>query len=243
MKEEFAVRTTDADRTLGDIEDVFYNVDAESDFEDENDFVYDIVNDATDIGDEGSGSDYELDGNYAVVDLGSLDEGGYAVEIIGLEAVTYTVFEAGDEGDEDAISGEGEDVLFYGFGIDQVSNLGDFENRVDELQFVAATAPGSNPIDLEQTSVQFIGEQGADSVAISDARNVNDIQGVTDGVLTDSTDRAEVTFRVVGEIDNYNRLSEGERLSVIFTTDSGATTETELRVPTTITNDDESVRL
>ncbi|ELY93085.1 flagellin [Natrialba chahannaoensis JCM 10990] len=228
IENELAVRATDSDRSQGIIEEVVFEANEAADFETA------AVETALD--------DANLDDDdVAVFDLGELDEGDYVLELIGLDEEAVDTFAVDDTGDDHVIT----DGAAGPVDIIPTESLefGDFENRVSEVQFVTATAPGSNPIDLEQTSVQFIGEQGADSVAISEARNVENIQGVTDGVLTDSTDRAEVTFRVVGEIDNYDRLTEGERLSVIFTTDSGATTEAELRVPTTITNDDESVRL
>ncbi|WP_425438190.1 hypothetical protein [Natronorubrum halalkaliphilum] len=52
-----------------------------------------------------------------------------------------------------------------------------------------------------------------------------------------------MSFAVVSEIEGYAELNEDERTSVVFTTNSGATTTTELRVPTTITQDSQSVRL
>ncbi|ELY90416.1 flagellin [Natrialba hulunbeirensis JCM 10989] len=262
VENDLAVRLTDQDRTQGDTIGVA-NDPSQEDLSD----AFEGLDSELTIGDTLGGGDYVTQGDDSLFgdadhteddeanvdstdiivgfEIGELpitsdgeNEGSYALEVIGVDddgdgtnpVVVDFELDAADDGSlvgVDATDGEPVSI----------------ENRVDEIQFVTATAPGSNPIDLEQTSVQFIGEQGADSVAISEAQNVNNIQGVTDGVLTDSTDRAEVTFRVVGEIDEYNRLTEGERLSVIFTTDSGATTEAELRVPTTITNDDESVRL
>ncbi|SFC71883.1 flagellin N-terminal-like domain-containing protein [Halobiforma haloterrestris] len=156
--------------------------------------------------------------------------GDYAVEVVGsttVEADTVTVADG---------AGTTSDKSFSGV------NFGVTDNRVSGIQFVVATSPGSDPIDLKQTSVQFIGEQGEDTIAV-DSSHVENIQGVTDSVLTESTDRAEVSFSVVEDLDGYAELTEDERLSAVFTTDSGATTETELRVPTTITQDDQSVRL
>ncbi|THE62943.1 flagellin [Salinadaptatus halalkaliphilus] len=136
-----------------------------------------------------------------------------------------------------------------------ISGTVDDSNEVEDLRFVMAMAPGSDPIDLNKTTAQFIGEQGEQTVVIdADATNeyVNNIQGVSDAdndpVLTDTSDRAEVVFTVGdgsdNEIDNsWDNLEEGEQLTVIFTTDAGATTQAEIRVPTTITDEDESVRL
>ena len=139
-----------------------------------------------------------------------------------------------------------------------MSTSGDVDSSdVDALRFVVATAPGSDPIDLDQTTLQFIGEQGEVTVTGEDVRtsaggedNIIDIQGLQgDSVLTDNSDRAEIAVNLddteSGDAlgDQYDALDEGERLTVIFTTASGASTEKEIRVPTTITDNDESVRL
>ncbi|APW97391.1 flagellin [Halobiforma lacisalsi AJ5] len=256
-EENLKVRLTDQNRKQGEFIGTGYGLTTSETVEDINGINSGDANteDFSINGDDGflsaaaTGTDpIEIDTegvNIVAFDLGDLTEtntdgtgdgaGQYNVEIIGLHdgsgnPITTSFTVPTDSG--------------AAVGVDATGGVaGNIENRVSEIQFVTATAPGSNAIDLEQTTVQFIGEQGADTVAIDKGENVVNIQGVSDGVLTDSTDRAEVTFRVVSEIGDYTRLEEGERLSAIFTTDSGATTETELRVPTTITNEDESVRL
>ena len=139
-----------------------------------------------------------------------------------------------------------------------VSTSGDVDSSdVNALRFVVATAPGSDPIDLDQTTLQFIGEQGEVTVTGEDIRtsgqgedDIVDIQGLQgDSVLTGNSDRAEVAVNLndgeTGDAlgDQYGALAEGERLTVIFSTAAGASTEKEIRVPTTITDNDESVRL
>jgi|AntRauMinimDraft_4_1070384.scaffolds.fasta_scaffold01056_3 flagellin FlaB len=122
-------------------------------------------------------------------------------------------------------------------------------NNVTDLQFVVAKAPGSGFIDLNLTTIEFIGTQGQETVQVEDLNtDVEDILGVENGVLTDSSDRALVAVNVSSEganvdLPGYTALQEGERLSVTFTTASGATTTTEIRVPTTLTSDQTSVRL
>jgi flagellin FlaB len=137
-----------------------------------------------------------------------------------------------------------------------VSTSGDVDGsqNVDTVRFVVALAPGSSPIDLTQTSIQFIGEQGEatdsgqDLVdSGTDDTGISNIQGLSNNVLTDNSDRAEIAIDLTNDGGNiettYNELSENERLSVIVTTAAGASTEKEIRVPTTITSDDSSVRL
>jgi flagellin-like protein len=127
--------------------------------------------------------------------------------------------------------------------------------NVDTLRFVVALSPGSSAIDLEQTTIQFIGEQGEATDSGADLVNsgsggtgITDIQGLSGNVLTDNSDRAEVAIEFstgtsTSIEDTYSALSEDESLTVVFTTSSGASTEKEIRIPTTLTSEDSSVRL
>ena len=128
-----------------------------------------------------------------------------------------------------------------------VSQSGSVDNNnVTDLQFVVAKAPGSGFIDLNRTTIEFIGTQGQETVQVEDLdAGIENILGVENGVLTDSSDRALISVNVseTEDLPEYDALQEGERLSVTFTTASGATTTTEIRVPTTLTSDQTSVRL
>ena len=117
--------------------------------------------------------------------------------------------------------------------------------EVDQLQFVVAKAPGSGYIDLNQTTIEFVGSQGQATVQVENlVTDVENILGAENDVLTDSSDRALVTVDVTSaDVEGYSALDEGERLAVTFTTASGATTTAEIRVPTTLTSDQTSVRL
>jgi flagellin FlaB len=120
---------------------------------------------------------------------------------------------------------------------------------INALNFVVAIAPGSSPIDLEQTTAEFIGQDGQATFELTDSVSevtTTNIIGTDSGqILTDNSDRVNVNIVLngnTGDID-YNVLSEGERLTVTLTTATGATTTKEIRVPTTITSEDSSVRL
>ena len=129
--------------------------------------------------------------------------------------------------------------------------------EVDQVDFVLAKAPGAGAIDLAQISAELIGANGQESFqlnelddedVIGDADQDANITIFTapddnDVVLTDSSDRAEVKFDLNSDAIDYENLAAGDRLSVTFTTASGATTTTEIRVPTTLTSDQDSVRL
>jgi len=115
---------------------------------------------------------------------------------------------------------------------------------IDNLTFVVAQSPGAGAIDLQQVTIELIGQQGQQVLDAGNSGDVtiSNIRGVSNDVLTDSSDRAKY------ELD-YNSatggtdLQEGQRLSVTFTTSSGASTALEIRVPTTLTAEDSSVRL
>jgi len=121
-------------------------------------------------------------------------------------------------------------------------------NEIEELKFIMSLSPGADPVDLTETSVELIGEDGQESFQIEDTGQIS-LDGInTDGedeILTDNNDRIELGLDLDagGSEFEYAQLEEGERLSVTFSTASGATTTEEIRVPTTITEDDSSVRL
>ena len=130
--------------------------------------------------------------------------------------------------------------------VSQSGNVSD--QQVDNLTFVLAKAPGAGNVDLNQTTLELVGEQGQESIQIEDLEtDVEDILGVNNAVLTDSSDRAGVSLNFTdpgGDFGaGYNELDPGERLTVTFTTASGASTTTEIRVPTTLTEEQDSVRL
>ena len=122
-------------------------------------------------------------------------------------------------------------------------------DEIQALNFVVALAPGSSPVDLQQTTAEFVGQGGQvtfdlDETGVTEV-TTNNIIGTDSGhVLTDNSDRVNVNVDLSSQTDiNYGVLSEGERLTVTFTTAAGATTTKEIRVPTTITSEDTSVRL
>ncbi|TKX50618.1 flagellin [Halorubrum sp. ASP121] len=117
--------------------------------------------------------------------------------------------------------------------------------NVTDIDFVVAKAPGAGSIDLNQTSVELIGENGQETFQLDELGSENvsifTSPNADTVVLTDSSDRAEISVDL-GQV-SYGNLSTGDRLSVTFTTASGATTTSEIRVPTTLTQDQTSVRL
>jgi len=133
-----------------------------------------------------------------------------------------------------------------------VSQSGTFDDaqgngQIVELDFVLAQSPGASNIDLSETSVELIGEDGQETFTLStaaDGTNIDMFKGDNTVVFTDTSDRAQVTLGL--DVNNNAGdspyvLEEGDSMSITFTTASGATTTTEIRVPSTVVSD--SVRL
>ena len=134
--------------------------------------------------------------------------------------------------------------------VSQSGDVNDASDGIDALEFVVAQAPGADNIDLDEVSVELLGADGQELFQLDTDEVEIDIFTDDDGdnVLTDNSDRAEVTIALAndaigsGEDLDYT-LEEGDQLAVTFTTAAGATTTAEIRVPTTITEDQDSVRL
>ncbi|PHQ43673.1 flagellin [Halorubrum sp. C191] len=139
-----------------------------------------------------------------------------------------------------------------------VSQSGTFDDnqgdgQIVELDFVLAQSPGASNVDLSETSVELIGESGQETFTLSkagsDGTDIDIFKGENSVVFTDSSDRAQVTIGLdagSGLVSNNAGdspyvLEEGDSLTVTFTTPSGATTTSEIRVPSTVVSD--SVRL
>ncbi|ELZ40897.1 flagellin domain-containing protein [Halorubrum saccharovorum DSM 1137] len=117
---------------------------------------------------------------------------------------------------------------------------------VDQLNITVAQSPGAGNIDLNETSAELIGTQGQETFQLdSDFVSIDIYTGDPgDVVLTDASDRADVGINLDDAANGvYGTLEGGDRLELTFTTASGATTSAELRVPTTLTDDQTSVRL
>ena len=139
-----------------------------------------------------------------------------------------------------------------------VSQSGTFDDdlgngQIDTLDFVLAQSPGADNVDLSEVSVELIGGSGQETFTLSDGgtdgTDIDIFNSPNTVVLTDNSDRAEVRLELdsggskannqVG--DNAYVLEEGDALTVTFTTSSGASTTTEIRVPSTVVED--TVRL
>ncbi|MDZ5811063.1 archaellin/type IV pilin N-terminal domain-containing protein [Halorubrum sp. AD140] len=124
-----------------------------------------------------------------------------------------------------------------------VTDDGD-SREIDNISLTVAQSPGSDNIDLNETTVELVGTGGQETTELNEDM-IDIFTEDEDGavVLTDSSERANIELELDGDDIEYGNLSGGDQLSVTFTTPSGATTSADLRVPTTLTDEEDSVRL
>ena len=80
-----------------------------------------------------------------------------------------------------------------------------------------------------------IGDDGGVANENIDGFAVVDIQGASDGTLSDSSDRAKFVFDL-SEIDPEAALEEGDSATITITTAAGGTSFVEKRAPSTLDN-------
>jgi len=143
--------------------------------------------------------------------------------------------------------------------------------EADEIELIEATimrSPGSDDIDVTDAVIEVFVEGESETLTYSadasfgdgnaegDEFITSDIEG-GDEVLSSQSDRIGVSFLLSDEdgmaaaydviaADDYTTsleaLTEGGSMTIVFTTSSGAVTETTVRAPESIT-DDETYRL
>jgi len=88
----------------------------------------------------------------------------------------------------------------------------------------------------------FGDEPDGEEFALIDGFAVVNIQGEADGVLSDSSDRAQIVLDLSNVDEDNAPLEEGDSVSLTVTTDSGGTAFVEKRAPSSF-DDGETVRL
>jgi len=142
------------------------------------------------------------------------------------------------------------------------------DGKIDRIELTSFRSPGAGDIDLtnviievfangqsdtlthnpDATTDEFvlesdyeIGDDGTDPNDNIDGFAVVNIQGASDGALSDSSDRAQFVFDL-SEINSAAALEEGDSVTITITTALGGTAFIEKRAPSTI-DDGETYRL
>ena len=134
-----------------------------------------------------------------------------------------------------------------------VANAGGDEDEVDEVQLGVQPAAGADDINLAEVTIQFVGDENfAQLVAGGDAdddfdadaaENEFGVEAITaedpnDAVMTDSSDRYEITI-ALGDGELADNLVEGEEAELTITTGDGSQTTELIQVPDSLAGDED----
>jgi len=133
--------------------------------------------------------------------------------------------------------------------------------EIDRIELTVLRSPGAGDIDLTNAILEVFAEGESATLTwnsdddddgefdntipdpsddnIEDGFAIQDIQGASDGSLSDSSDRATLAFDLSEKADT---LSEGESVQISVTSASGGTAFVEKRAPSSI-EDSQSYRL
>jgi flagellin FlaB len=131
-----------------------------------------------------------------------------------------------------------------GYDSDEAGDGGSELDSVDNVTMTVGLAPGSDPIDLTQARLEYLGDS-AQSVTLS-GTEVTGLNGNEDAILSNSTERAEITIQIStpsatgsATLSSPDPLTPGEEAEVTLITQSGAKTTTVIEAPDTLGADDE----
>jgi flagellin FlaB len=111
----------------------------------------------------------------------------------------------------------------------------DTSNTITTVDVMVMRAPGSDNIDLDSVTVQWIGPVAGETVVETGPITVVDVNGVGAGnVLDDDGDRARLTVLINDASLNNANLAAGEEGRLILITESGAKATMTVEVPTTV---------
>jgi flagellin-like protein len=141
------------------------------------------------------------------------------------------------QGDADATGQEAREEVSN--QIDVVTASGNVSGTtVDNATVVVKKSPGSDPIDLNASTIQYTSDSTAqtlthDGSAGSDTFSTEDIQGTDGEVLTEGEDRIAVSLDL-SAVESDGGLDEGERATLEIVDQSGAATSYVLNPPQTL---------
>jgi flagellin-like protein len=118
--------------------------------------------------------------------------------------------------------------------IDVVSATGSVSgDSVDEITLVVKKSPGSDPIDLNEASIQYTSD--SDSLTLTEGSGFDVTENMDGPVLEENGDRAEITITMDGNTNNPSTLDEGEDAQLEIVDQSGASTIYGVNVPDVLT--------
>jgi len=112
------------------------------------------------------------------------------------------------------------------------------EDEINEIEVVVRRSPGAGDIALDSLIIEAFANGESEIYTEDDGYDISPIGTLEpDDTLTDSADRAELSFT------SPATLNAGDSISISITTAAGGTAFVEKRAPSTIDGDDSVVRL
>jgi len=114
-------------------------------------------------------------------------------------------------------------------------------SAVDEVTLLLQRTAGSDDVDLEEVTIEYIGDNGFENLVHTDKdgstagaefnTSIIVAEDSSDNVLTDNSDRYQININFTGGASNLNNLQAGDQATLRLTTQDGATREARIRVP------------
>jgi flagellin-like protein len=107
----------------------------------------------------------------------------------------------------------------------------------DTIDLVVMKAPGSDDINLESVSVNYLGPGGAAQYVVVDGDTTN-IVGTDNNLLESSSDRVRLTFDIGTDWGTAGDIGAGDEFTIELVTESGAKTVVIGQMPSNISDGD-----
>jgi flagellin FlaB len=143
-----------------------------------------------------------------------------------------------------------------------VGQVASSNNTVGEVRMSVAPAAGSDAVNLEEVTIQYVSDDDFANLIHTDASDVRDSDTIfntsaitaedrNDNVMTDSSDRYEIVIylndtlggsgpsgiNTTGDNSEIGELAEGEEAELTITTDAGAQIVATIKVPDSLAGD------
>ena len=117
-------------------------------------------------------------------------------------------------------------------------------STISKIELTVGTGPGADTVDLDDLTIQYLGPDNAVNLISNETADANEatfdvetIRGEEDNVLVDQDDRKKIVIDLLDPDNELGVLAEGEEAHLTIVTASGAQTQVQLTVPSSLTGE------
>jgi archaellin len=133
-----------------------------------------------------------------------------------------------------------------GVDVTNSSSFADPEfNAISQIELTVGIGPGADSLDLDDLTIQYLGPNTATNLVSNDTDTngpVFDIEPVrsdkNDNVIVDQAERWKIVIDLLDPDNQLEALTEGEEAHLTIVTASGAQTQVQLTVPSSLTGEE-----